>query len=120
MKTRITAAVLFALAAMSADAAEEADFRLETAANLARLCGAPSDPSAIHMCQGYLLGVHHMHHALDAALGVKVYCLPADGGVTRDTAARDFAAWVAANPDAGAMPAREGLLRWAQVTFPCQ
>jgi hypothetical protein len=51
---------------------------------------------------------------------VKVYCLPADGGVTRDTAARDFAAWVAATPDAGAMPAREGLLRWAQVTFPCQ
>ncbi len=120
MKRLITAAALAVAAAAPASAAEDANFLLQTAADLGALCGAPAEPAAIHMCQGYLVGVHQMHQAIDQALGVKVYCIPDDGSVTRDTAARDFAAWVAATPDAGAMPARDGLLTWARTTFPCK
>jgi len=118
---KLAIAAAFATAAGSpAAAVEESNYLLNSAADLAALCSSPADPSAIHMCQGYLVGINHMHMAIEAAVGNRVYCLPADGSVTRDSAARDFSLWVAATPDAAAMSAREGLLQWAKLTFPCQ
>jgi hypothetical protein len=120
VKKLVCATALAITAGSPAGATEEANFLLNSAGDLAALCGAPSEPAAIHMCEGYLLGIHHMHGAIDEALGAKVYCLPTDGSVTRDTAAHDFSAWVAATPDAAAMSAREGVLHWAQITYPCK
>lgn len=120
MKWIVPAAFAMLGAASTAQAADQSDFLLETTANLAALCAAVGDPVAIQMCQGYLVGVNHMHEAVGEAFGAKVYCLPDDGSVTRDTVARDFAAWVAETPTAATRPAREGLLDWARTTYPCQ
>lgn len=120
MKWIVPVATGMLAVASSAQASEQSDFMLATSANLAALCASTSEPAAIQMCQGYLLGVHHMHQAVGDALGQKIYCMPDNGSVTRDSAAHDFAAWVAATPAAAAMPAREGLLEWARITYPCQ
>lgn len=101
-------------------AVEKSDFLLKTASDLASLCGAPSDAAAIHMCEGYLVGVNQMHEAVYAALGARVYCLPEDGSVTRDSAAKDYAAWASKLPAASSMSAREGVLEWARQTYPCK
>lgn len=112
------AAVLAALS-LPAAASEEEDYLLETAGDLADLCDEPENASAIHMCQGYIVGVHQMHQAIDAALDVEVYCIPENAGVTRNTVMADFSAWVKANPDKAELSAREGLLTWARQTYPC-
>ena len=56
------AAAVMGFAAASSLAVEEQAFLVDTTADLARLCGAaPESPfyaAAIHMCQGYILGVH--------------------------------------------------------------
>jgi hypothetical protein len=120
VKNQACAATLVIVAGSPAGAVDEANFLLSSAGDLAALCAAPAEPASIHMCQGYLVGVNHMNSAVEQALGIKVYCLPTDGSVTRDTAARDFSVWVAATPGAASMPAREGLLKWAQITYPCK
>ena len=55
------------LAAPFAHAADDEAFQLRTAGDLARLCAVPADDprhsAAVHMCQGYLVGVHHLHTA---------------------------------------------------------
>jgi hypothetical protein len=107
------------LVAGPAMAVEEEDYLLQTAGDLAALCGAPEDVSAIHMCQGFLVGANRVFAAVGQALGDPLYCLPTDGSASRDTAARDFAAWVAATPDAASMSSSDGLLRWARTTYPC-
>ena len=114
----LTAAAL--LLAGPAVAAEEEDYLLKTAGNLAALCGAPTDVSAIHMCHGFLVGVNRVFEAVGQGLGDPLYCLPTDGSASRDTIARDFAAWVAATPDAASMSPSDGLLRWVRATYPCR
>jgi hypothetical protein len=101
-------------------AAETEDYLLETAEDLASLCAAPADASAIHMCQGFLVGTNRVFETVGNALGDPLYCLPRDGSASRDTAARDFAAWVAATPEAATMSPTDGLLRWARATYPCR
>lgn len=119
MLRTVTAAALSIAVSSSAFAVDESNFLLKSAGDLAALCSAPSNPAAIHMCQGYLVGIHHMHEAVGQAMDVTVYCLPPDGSVTRDSAARDFAAWVNSTPSAAAMSPREGVLHWARQTYPC-
>jgi hypothetical protein len=72
------------------------------------------------MCHGFLVGSNRMFETVGRALGDPLFCLPTDGSVSRDTAARDFAAWVAATPDAASMSPSDGLLRWARTTYPCR
>jgi hypothetical protein len=111
-------AILAALS-LPAVAAEEDDYLIESGEDLADICDEPGNAAAIHMCQGYLIGVHQMHAAIVEALGVEVYCIPADAGVTRTKVAADFSAWVAANPAMADLSAREALLTWARQTYPC-
>ncbi len=106
-------------------AADESAFMVDTTADLARLCGVGPDnalyAAAIHMCQGYLLGVHHFHEALAAEMEEDIYC---EEGVqpqpTRDSVTAAFVAWVAENPQIGETEALDGLLTWASNAFPCQ
>lgn len=112
------AAVLAALS-LSAAASEDEDYMLETAGDLADICDEPENPSAIHMCQGFLVGVHQMHAAIVESLGVQVYCIPAGASVTRNSVAADFSAWVHASPERANLGAREGLLTWAHQAYPC-
>lgn len=122
------AGALFAAAvtATGALAAEEEDFMIDDTGDLGVLCGTPADhpryASAIHMCQGYLLGAHHFHTAMAAAGSAEepgIYCVPTTGAPSRDEAIAEFSAWVASQPDVAALPAIEGLMRWAKVRFPC-
>jgi hypothetical protein len=113
-----------ALAAAPALAVDEQTFLLETTADLARLCGAaPESPfyaAAIHMCQGYILGVHHFHQALAVELQEDVYCVEPSADRSRNEVMAAFAAWVAENPQVGETEALDGLLQWAAVAFPCE
>lgn len=111
----------FALAGvLPAQSAEEANFNLATAGDLAVLCGAPEDPAAIHMCQGFLVGVHRTQQAMAVAMDTKFYCIPADGSVTRDSAAADFSGWVGATADVASMTPQEALIMWAKTSYPCK
>jgi hypothetical protein len=120
MKWLILAAPVLVAVPSAASAVEQSDYLLKTAGNLAALCGAPDNMAAIHMCEGYLVGVNQMYAAISEALDGKIYCLPDDGTVTRDGVARDFSKWIAATPAAATMPARDGLLEWARMTYPCK
>jgi hypothetical protein len=119
MRTALLTAAALLLAGTAA-AVETEDYLLKTAGDLAALCGAPADVSAIHMCHGFLVGVHRVFESVGHGLGEPLYCLPADGSVSRDTIARDFAAWVAATPDAASMSPSDGLLQWVRATYPCR
>lgn len=119
MRTTLFMAAALLLAG-PATAAEEEDYLLATAEDLAALCGAPADVSAIHMCQGFLVGAHRVFETIGHVLGDPLYCLPTDGSASRDTAARDFAAWIAQTPEAATMSSSDGLLRWARTTYPCR
>lgn len=121
---RAMLSALLALAATPALAVEEQTFLVDTTADLARLCGAaPESPfyaAAIHMCQGYILGVHHFHQALAVELQEDVYCVEPSADRSRNEVMAAFAAWVAENPQVGETEALDGLLQWAAVAFPCE
>jgi hypothetical protein len=117
-------ALSLVLGAPLAHAADDAAFQLRTAADLARLCAVPADnprhPAAVHMCQGYLVGVHHLHAAaLEPSETGGLYCLP-ETPPSRNDAAAAFAEWVGTTPGAGDLPTVEGVMRWAAATYPCR
>jgi hypothetical protein len=124
MKPFIAAlAAAASLAGASAQAASRGDFDLQNARQLGALCAAQPDDElyapAIAMCHGFLAGSHAVHAALIAGQMKGVYCVPADAGVTRDAAARAFAAWAATAPQAASLSAVDGLMAWARQTYPC-
>jgi hypothetical protein len=97
---------------------------VQTAADLAAVC----DPSwsgvprleAIAYCQGFLTSAGQYHTQLHPAGGRvrPLYCLPTPGPTIAQSGIA-YAAWVRANPAHSSEPALDGLLRWAQATFPC-
>ncbi|MEM6422567.1 MAG: Rap1a/Tai family immunity protein [Pseudomonadota bacterium] len=123
VKTRTTGLALaatLALASAPAGAVTEDNYMLNTGADLAALCGATTEPSAIHMCQGFLVGAYRMAMAIGAGSEDRLVCIPTDGSVTRDTAARDLAAWIAATPDAQGMKPHVAMVTWARTAYPCE
>lgn len=126
MHLKAAAVALAAALALSgaAQAAEEENFLIDTAADLAKLCAVtPENPAydaAIHMCHGYLVGVHHFHEALAESMEVAVYCEERASPVpTRDEVTADFVAWLGQNPTVADEEALEGLLQYAAARFPC-
>jgi Rap1a immunity proteins len=117
-------AVLGCAAAGAAAAQEDEDFFVQTAGDLAGLCavdpGEARYAAAIHMCQGFLVGVHQFHTAMHADGSQGIYCLPESNPPTRNEAAEGFSAWVMQTPDVVGLPAVEGLVRWAAARFPCE
>lgn len=121
----ILAGLSLAFAAQQVGAAEREDFMIDTTADLADLCGAdPAEENfvaAVHMCQGYLLGVHHFHAAMTAAVEEGLYCFErASPRPTRDQVMADFAGWVDRHPEVAQTEALEGVLTWAAEIYPCQ
>ena len=98
-------------------------FLIDTTADLAQLCAThPADPNyaaAIHLCHGYLIGMHHMHMAVANAVGSGIYCVPEDARPSRDEASAAFAAWVEAAPESAGLEALDGVLLWASTAYPC-
>jgi hypothetical protein len=117
-------ALALAFSATLSHAADDRAFELRTAGDLARLCAAgpdtPRHAAAIHMCQGYLVGVHHLHTAaIQPSETGGFYCLP-ETPPSRNEAAAAFVAWIETTPEAGELPAVEGLMRWAASAYPCR
>lgn len=117
------AAFLPAGASAQAPRAETLD-HVQTVSDLAAVC----DPSrtgvprleAIAYCQGFLTSAGQ-YHALMHPTGGPVrplFCVP-NPGPSIAQAGIAFAGWARANPNRGGEPALDGLLRWAQATYPC-
>ncbi|MEL6265152.1 MAG: Rap1a/Tai family immunity protein [Pseudomonadota bacterium] len=113
------------LAALPAGAADEQVFMIDTTGDLARLCGAsqvhPNYAAAVHMCHGYIIGIHHFHEAMAQAVDDDIYCEEkAETPPTRAEVEQAFVAWVEANPEAAEMEALDGVLTFAAQAFPCE
>jgi len=120
---RITIGVATALAlSAGAQAAEERHFALDTGGDLVALCASgPEDrnhAAAVHMCQGFLVGLNQMHTAMARALGGGVYCLP-ETLPSRNAVAADFVGWMDGRADLAAGEAVEAALAYAAETYPC-
>ena len=111
--------VLVGLKPASAIGVSPDNFRIDEATDLVALCGVNTeDPlytAAIHMCMGYLIGVHQMHTAT-----TRIYCLPTKNPPTRDEAVAAFVAYVAANPEIAHKKALDAVLKWARHAYPCR
>lgn len=117
-------ALAIAGTAGAALAAEDETFKIDTAAELAALCASAPEhrnhAAAIHMCHGYLVGVHHMHTAMAGPMGGGVYCFPTEGAPSRNEVADAFAAWLADHPGMAGREAIEAALTFAAETYPCE
>lgn len=122
----LTAAVsVAATLSTGAGAAEPEAFLIDTAGDLARLCSAPPEhpnyQAAIHMCHGYLVGVHHFHTAFAAAFDGGLYCIErVEPRPTRDAVAAAWVAWLRQTPGASEKEALTALIEWAASAYPCE
>lgn len=98
--------------------------QVQSTSDLAAVCdpgwsGVPR-LEAIAYCQGFLTSFGQ-YHALMYPRGGPVrplFCLPTPGPTIAQSGIA-FAAWARDNPRHGGEPALDGLLRWAQATYPC-
>ena len=97
---------------------------VQTVRDLAAICdpvttGVPR-LEAIAYCQGFLTSFGQ-HHALMNPPGrptQPLFCVPNPGPSIAQSGIA-FARWAKENPSDIAEPALDGLLRWAQASFPC-
>jgi len=100
------------------------EFRAGTTGALGRLCGASGTDAAAAAaatyCHGFLSGVAQFHRSVTQQGGplTPLFCEP-QPLPTHEQVARTFAAWVQANPQHASEPAVDGLVRFAQVQYPC-
>ena len=118
------AALGLSLLASHAMAADEKHFLIDTTGDLAALCGSSADSpnysAAIHMCQGYIIGIAHFHKALSDEIDEDIYCVPeGDARPSRNQAVAMFVEWAGNNPDSAGTEALDGVLTWAAAAFPC-
>lgn len=124
-RTFATAAVAAALLAAPAAAQAPAHVTdVRSVSDLAAVC----DPriqgverlESIAYCQGFVTAAAQYHTSLHPAGGTRnpMYCLP-NPPPTVAQSGLGFAAWARQNPQHANEPALDGLLRWAQSTYPC-
>lgn len=134
MRTRTSVALAMALAgslalapaamAQGSPAAPAIVTHAQTAQELAAVCdpawGGVPRLEAIAYCQGFLTSFGQYHALLYPQNGPArpLFCVPVPGPTVAQSGIA-FAAWVRENPRFGNEPALDGLLRWAQATFPC-
>jgi hypothetical protein len=97
---------------------------VQTVGDLAAVCdpgwtGVPR-LEAIAYCQGFLTSAGQYHALLYPRGGPvrPLFCVPRPGPSIAESGLA-FAAWTRANPGRSGEPALDGLLRWAQESFPC-
>lgn len=127
--TIVAAALAAALAGAATPAAAQSQppghvTDVRTVSDLAAVC----DPQvrgverleSIAYCQGYMTAAGQFHAALYPAGGQRrsLFCIPSPAPSVAQ-AGLGFAAWARQNPQHANDPAPDGLLRWAQSTYPC-
>ncbi len=111
------------LATGAAQAATEANFNLNTAADLAELCGAAPDnglgTAALNFCEGYFQGAVTVEMLNMAAFpGPKLFCLP-NPPPPRSEAMAAFVTWLRAAPGRGAQSPTDALFEFLRERYPC-
>lgn len=97
---------------------------VQTASELAAICdpawGGVPRLEAIAYCQGFLTSFGQYHALLYPQGGPArpLFCVPVPGPTVAQSGVA-FATWARENPRYGNEPALDGLLRWAQASFPC-
>lgn len=132
MMRTATAAILAVLMGSAAASAQVAPppasqaiiSHVQTVGDLAAVC----DPAwtglprleAIAYCQGFLTGAGQYHTLLHPRNSPTrpLFCVPSPGPTIAQSGLA-FAAWSRENPSRSNEPALDGLLRWAQASFPC-
>lgn len=136
MRTKTTAAFALALACMmapsqgvraqgsAAPAPQPILTHVQTSGELAAMCdpawgGAPR-LEAIAYCQGFLTSFGQYHALLYPQGGPArpLFCVPVPGPTVAQSGVA-FAAWARGQANDPNEPALDGLLRWAQASFPC-
>lgn len=120
----IMAALALLLVGGNASAQPRVMDHVQTAAELAAMCdpattGVPR-LEAIAYCQGFLTSAGQ-YHVLTNPPGRPVrplFCVPNPGPSIAQSGIA-FARWVRENPSHAQEPALDGMLRWAQASFPC-
>jgi hypothetical protein len=113
------------LAAGSAGAVTEDNFRLRTGVDLVELCSvAPDDPlqaASIHMCQGFGVGTYQTLAAISSSDKVDAFFCPPDPPITRNQAFAEFLAWAKLPQNASYLNDSPAALvgRYLLTTYPC-
>lgn len=103
----------------------ETNFQVNTTQDLVTLCGAQEThalyTAAQNFCHGYALGTYRTLVSTQNGLRSKkkLFCMP-NPGLSRNDAIAAFKQWAAATPDAMAMPASDGILRFLVQQYPCK
>ena len=126
MRHTLGAAALAALlgAALPASAQPASTTSVSTTADLAAVCQPETTGverlEAITYIPGYLTAVGQTHTALylNNRRRSPLFCV-SDPPPTVAQSGIAFAAWAKQNPQYANEPAVDGLLRWAQATYPC-
>ena len=121
------AALLAAPAMLAGSARAQAPGQItdvRTVSDLAAVC----DPQlrgverleSIAYCQGYITAAGQYHTSLHPAGGPRrpLFCVPNPAPSVAQSGL-GFASWARQNPQRANEPALDGLLRWAQTTYPC-
>jgi Rap1a immunity proteins len=113
--------VLASLSASAAWAAQPLTLRVNTASDLAELCGAnPKDTAAdakINYCHGFAQGAVDVE--LRRAGDKKPFCFPSPSP-SRSATLTEFVNWVRALPEHRSLNALDGLFRFLGERFPCK
>lgn len=96
---------------------------VQSVADLAAICDPAPGPlrlESIAYCQGYLTAAGQYHAAIHPAVpgSTPLFCPPSPPPTVAQSGLA-FAAWARQNPAHASEPALDGLMRWAQVTYPC-
>lgn len=101
--------------------------QVQSANDLAAVCdpswGGMARFEAIAYCQGFITAAGQFHARMNTGRSAggrsPIYCLPQEDGPTVAQAGYAFANWTRQNSQHGSEPAIDGLMRWAQTTYPC-
>lgn len=120
---RIALAAAGLMLAASAQAAPPEHYRLQSAADLARLCATPASDSdqatAVAFCHGALAGAYGYFLSATPAAD-RFVCPPTNPAVTRTQIANGFVAWLKARPQYNNDGAIDALFRFAAEAYPCK
>lgn len=119
---RIALVVAGLALAASVHAASPEHYRLQTAAELSRVCATPPSDSdhvtAIAFCHGVLAGAYG-YFASTTPAADRFVCPPSQG-TTRGQVANGFVAWLKARPQYNNDGAIDALFRYAAEAYPCK
>lgn len=119
---RIAPAFASLLLVASLQAAANEQYRLQSAADLARVCSMPASDgnhvTAVAFCHGVLAGAWGYFSSTTPAAD-RFVCPPATAA-TRAQVASGFVAWVKARPQYNNDGAIDALFRYAAEAYPCK